>query len=162
MARAEDTMDLFRSLRKGQAEAASAEIKPGNVLLPVNGNVVDDQVVRLACTLVRRQQGTLTLMHIIEVPRSFPLDADVNIESSRHILDVAADVAEQLGVQARTEIIQARDAGATIVEEARNMGAGLILLGLPRLQRMGSPSMGRTVPYVLLHGHCRVIVVRPA
>jgi nucleotide-binding universal stress UspA family protein len=155
-------MDLFRSLRKGQAEAASAEIKPGNVLLPVNGNVVDDQVVRLACTLVRRQQGTLTLMHIIEVPRSFPLDADVNIESSRHILDVAADVAEQLGVQARTEIIQARDAGATIVEEARNMGAGLILLGLPRLQRMGSPSMGRTVPYVLLHGHCRVIVVRPA
>jgi nucleotide-binding universal stress UspA family protein len=155
-------MDLLRSLRKGPTDTTSAEVKPGNVLVPVNGNAVDDQVVRLACTLVRRQQGTLTLMHIIEVPRSFPLDADMNIESSRRILDVTAEVAEKLGVQARTEVIQAREAGATIVEEARNMGAGLILLGLPRLQRLGSPSMGRTVPYVLLHAHCRVIVVRPA
>lgn len=49
-------MDLFRSLRKGQADSASAETTPGNVLLPVNSNAVDDQVVRLACTLVRRQQ----------------------------------------------------------------------------------------------------------
>ena len=155
-------MDILRSLRKAPADSTAAEVKPGNILVPVNGNIVDDQVVRLACTLVRRQQGTLTLMHIIEVPRSFPLDAEMNIESSRRILDVAAETAEQLGVQARTEIIQAREAGATIVEEARNMGAGLILLGLPRLQRMGSPSLGRTIPYVLLHGHCRVIVVRPA
>ncbi|HEY8743762.1 MAG TPA: universal stress protein [Chloroflexota bacterium] len=155
-------MDILRSLRKAPADSTAAEVKPGNILVPVNGNNVDDQVVRLACTLVRRQQGTLTLMHIIEVPRSFPLDAEMNIESSRRILDVAAGTAEQLGVQARTEIIQAREAGATIVEEARNMGAGLILLGLPRLQRMGSPSLGRTIPHVLLHGHCRVIVVRPA
>ena len=155
-------MDLLRSLRKAPADAVTAEPKPGNVLVPINGNPVDEQVVRLACTLVRRQQGSLTLMHIIEVPRSFPLDAEVNIESSRQILDVAAEAAEKLGVQARTEIVQAREAGPTIVEEARNMGAGLILLGLPRLQRIGSPSLGRTIPHVLLHGHCRVIVVRPA
>jgi nucleotide-binding universal stress UspA family protein len=155
-------MDLLRSLRKGQADTSSAEVTPGSVLVPVNGNAVDEQVVRLACTVVRRQQGKLTLLHIIEVPRSFPLDAEFNIESSRRILDDAAEIAEKMGVQAGTEVIQAREAGATIVEEARNMGAGLILLGLPRLQRMGSPSLGRTVPYVLLHAHCRVIVVRPA
>lgn len=153
-------MDLLRSLRKEQP-APSADSTPGKILVPVNGNPVDEQVVRLACTLVRRQQGQLTLLHIIEVPRSFPLDADFNIEASRRILDAAAEVAEELGVQANTEVIQARDAGATIVEEARNMGAGLILLGLPRLTRLGQPSLGRTVPYVLLHGHCRVVLVRP-
>lgn len=131
-------------------------------MAPINGNAVDETVVRLACTLARRQQGKVTLLHIIEVPRSLPLDAELNIEASRRILDMAAEVAEQMGVQAGTEIIQARDAGATIVEEARNMGAGLILLGLPRLHRMGAPSLGRTVPYVLLHAHCRVVVVRPA
>ena len=152
----------LRSLRKGPADSSPAEITPGNVLVPVNGNAVDEQVVRLACTLARRQQGKVTLLHIIEVPRSFPLDAEFNIEGSRRILGSAAEVADGLGVQATTEVIQARDAGPTIVEEARNMGAGLILLGLPRLQRMGGPSLGRTVPYVLLHGHCRVVVVRPA
>src|SRR6185437_13790941 len=105
-------MDLLRTLRKGQP-AQPADITPGNVLVPVNGNPVDEQVVRLACTLVRRQQGNLTLLHIIEVPRSFPLDAELNIEASRTLLDAAADVAEGLGVQAKTEVIQARDAGAT-------------------------------------------------
>lgn len=154
-------MDLLRPFRKGQS-AQPADMRPGNVLVPVNGNAVDEQVVRLACTLVRRQQGNLTLLHIIEVPRSFPLDAEFNIEASRRLLDAAAEVAEGLGVQAKTEVIQARDAGATIVEEGRNMSAGLILMGLPRLTRMGSPSLGRTIPYVLLHAHCRVLVVRPA
>ncbi len=155
-------MDVLRSLRRGPAPTTPAEITPGHVLAPINGNVVDETVVRLACTLARRQQGKVTLLHIIEVPRSLPLDAELNIEASRRILDTAAEVAEQMGVQAGTEIIQARDAGATIVEEARNMGAGLVLLGLPRLHRMGAPSLGRTVPYVLLHAHCRVVVVRPA
>ncbi len=155
-------MDLLRSLRKEQQAAASSDTTPGNVLVPVNGNAVDEQVVRLACTVVRRQQGKLTLLHIIEVPRSFPLDAEMNIESSRRILDSAAELAEKMGVQAGTEVIQAREAGATIVDEARNISAGLIMLGLPRLQRLGSPSLGKTVPYVLLHAPCRVILVRPA
>ena len=155
-------MDLLKSFGRREAESPAAEISTDTVLVPVNGNALDDQVVRLACTLVRRKQSKLTLLHIIEVPRSLPLDANLNIDSSRRILDGAAEVAEQTGVQASTEVIQARDAGATIVEEARNMGAGLILMGLPRLHRMGGPSLGKTVPYVLLHAHCRVVVVRPA
>lgn len=155
-------MDLLKSFGRREPESSTAEISTDTVLVPVNGNALDDQVVRLACTLVRRKQGKLTLLHIIEVPRSLPLDANLNIDSSRRILDRAAEVAEQTDVQASTEVIQARDAGATIVEEARNMGAGLILMGLPRLHRMGGPSLGKTVPYVLLHAHCRVVVVRPA
>ncbi|MCL4544734.1 MAG: universal stress protein [Chloroflexi bacterium] len=155
-------MGLFRGLRRPEADALPQDVTANTFLVPIAGNEVDEQVVRLACTLARRQQSRVVMLHIIEVPRSLPVTADMNIESSRFALERAAQVAEKLGIQATTEVIQARDAGGTIVDEAKNMEAGLILLGLPRLQRMGTPSLGKTVPHVLLHAHCRVIVVRPA
>jgi K+-sensing histidine kinase KdpD len=155
-------MSIFRGFRKATTEITTGEVISGTLLVPIAGNAVDEQVVRLACTLSRRQQNKVVLLHIIEVPRSLPLTAELDTDKGREALNRAVQIAEQLGVAAITEVIQARDAGATIVEEAQHMGATLILLGLPRLQRMGQPSLGKTVPYILLHAECRVVVLRPA
>ncbi|MCL5947313.1 MAG: universal stress protein [Chloroflexi bacterium] len=155
-------MSIFRGFRKTTVEATAGEVIGGTLLVPVAGNAVDEQAVRLACTLSRRQQSKVVLLNIIEVPRSLPLTAELDADKGREVLDRAVQIAEQFGVAATTEVIQARDAGATIVEEARNMGAALILLGLPRRQRMGQSSLGKTVPYILLHAECRVVVLRPA
>lgn len=119
-------------------------------------------MVRVACSILKRKPSRLILLHVVEVPRSQPLDVTVNMQTPQRILDTATEVAARLGFPVQAEVIQARDAGVTIVEEAVNLKADTILMGLPVREKLGTPSLGHTVPYVLLHAPCRVVVVRPA
>lgn len=155
-------MDLLRRVgRRREGAADSAETGTGRVIVPVTGNAVDRLVIRLAGVISRRQASQVTLVHVVEVPRSLPIDSEYQVEESQHILDEAAREAESMGFRPDTELIQSRDAGAAIVAEAQALNADLILLGLPRLTAAGQPSLGKTVPHVLLHAQCRVVVVRP-
>ena len=155
-------MDLLRRVgrRRGQV-GDSAETGTGRVIVPVTGNPVDRLVIRLAGVISRRQSSQVTLVHVVEVPRSLPIDSEYHVEESQQILDAAAREAESMGFKAETELIQSRDAGAAIVAEAQALDADLILLGLPRLIAGGLPTLGKTVPHVLLHAQCRVVVVKP-
>ena len=79
---------------------------------------------------------------------------------------VGAGLAERLArlghdVTIRTDLLQARDVGAALVDEAAELDADLILLGLPYRKRFGGDfALGRTVPYVFQNAPCQVIVVR--
>ena len=58
-------------------------------------------------------------------------------------------------------LVQARDVGAAIVDEAVERGADLLIVGLPYRKRFGGDfAIGRTVPYVLKNAPCAVWVVR--
>ncbi len=60
-----------------------------------------------------------------------------------------------------TVLLQARDVGAAIVDEASAVGADLLILGLPYRTRFGGDfAIGRTVPYTLKNAPCAVIVIR--
>jgi nucleotide-binding universal stress UspA family protein len=66
-------------------------------------------------------------------------------------------------VRMRTELLQARDVGAALVDEAVALDADVMLLGLPYRTRLGGDfAIGRTIPYVFQNAPCRVIVVREA
>jgi nucleotide-binding universal stress UspA family protein len=69
-------------------------------------------------------------------------------------------VAESWDLQIQADLLQARDVGPTIVDEARERGADLILLGVTYKKRFGEFDLGRTAPYVLKHAGCRVWVCR--
>lgn len=155
-------VDLLR--RVGRRKAERSEAVPtgmGQVVVPVTGHDVDVQVIRLAGVIARRQGSQVTLVHVVEVPRSLPIDTDYRPEESQQVLDHAVHEAEILGFKPASELIQSRDAGSALVAEAQALNADLILLGLPRLVTSGQPTLGKTVPHVLLHAHCRVVVVRP-
>ncbi len=55
-------------------------------------------------------------------------------------------------------MIQAREAGPAIVDEAAERGIDLILMGVKYKSRFGQFSLGSNVMYVLKNAPCRVIL----
>ena len=132
-------------------------------VLALNGGATDELVVRFSCELAKSQSAELVAMHVVEVDWSHDLDEDVssaNIAASA-VLDHAEAVAERYRVPIRTELLQARDVGAALVDEAGALDADAIVLGLPYRKKFGGDfAMGRTVPYVLQNAPASVFVVR--
>jgi nucleotide-binding universal stress UspA family protein len=106
--------------------------------------------------------GKLYGVHIIEVNRSLPLGAvlDEVVERGEKILDEVEQLAAQSQLPVETELVQARDTGPALVDEAVEWGADLIVMGLPYKRRFGEFNMGKTVPYVLKNANCRVMLFR--
>jgi nucleotide-binding universal stress UspA family protein len=141
-----------------------ALISPKRILVPINGNASSDEMVALGCSIAKRTHGEVHVVYIIEVKRTLPLDADLPPEAERGemVLEQAEKVAEEVGVGIQADLLQARDVGPTIVDEARERGADLILLGITYKKRFGEFDLGRTAPFVLKHAPCRVWVCRQA
>ena len=134
--------------------------KNKNVLVALSGGPLDAELVRLACMMARTGKGQVYAVHGLELTRSLPLDAQVNSTEAEKVLASALAVADQLNYPVEAEVVQAREAGPGIVDEADDRKCNLIVMGLVPRSRFGQFSLGRTVPYVLAHAHSRVWVVR--
>jgi nucleotide-binding universal stress UspA family protein len=134
------------------------------VLVPVNGNETDATIIELAAQTAKRAKGRVYAIHVIEVARSLPVDADLVQERRRadNILDAAEQTASQWGIEIETEILQARDIGTAIVEEASESHAELIVLGVPLSTDPSSFDIGKTAAYVLKYAPCKVWICRSA
>lgn len=132
----------------------------GNILVALSGNPIDADLVRMACFMARPRKGHVYVMHVLEVPRTLPLNEPLQDPAVDAILDRAIEAAEEANYDVEAEVVQARDAGPGIVDEARDKRCSLIIMGLLPRYRFGRFDMGRTVPYVLEHADCRVFVVR--
>jgi nucleotide-binding universal stress UspA family protein len=130
------------------------------ILVPVTGSQVDDEAMRLACRLAKKNKGKIWAVYVITVKRSLPLAAEIEPEiiKAEGILDHIMSVAEEEDYEVETDLLQARDAGPTIIDEAVERGVNLILMGLPYKRRFGQFSLGSVVPYVLENAPCRVIL----
>lgn len=132
-------------------------------ILALDGGPTDDRIVSLAVELGRATHAELIGVHVVEVGWSMPLDADLAARSdaAQHILDHAELTAEGFKASLETILLQAREVGAALVDEATEREADLLLVGLPYRKRFGGDfAMGRTIPYVLKHAPCEVWVVR--
>jgi nucleotide-binding universal stress UspA family protein len=132
-------------------------------ILAVGGGPMDRSIVRIAATLAHAPRAELVAVHVVEIDWTLPLDADVagGSEEAQRALDLAEEAAEDAGMKLETVLLQARDVGAAIVDEAAERGADVIILGLPYRMRFGGAfDMSRTVPYVLKNAPCAVWVVR--
>ncbi|HYM98047.1 MAG TPA: universal stress protein [Candidatus Sulfotelmatobacter sp.] len=132
------------------------------VLVAVGGQPIDAETVRLACRKTVPQGGRIYGVHIIEVNRSLPLGAvmDEVVERGEQILDEVEKLASASQLPVETELVQARDTGPALVDEAVEWGADLIVMGLPYKRRFGEFNLGKTVPYVLKNATCRVMLFR--
>ena len=130
------------------------------ILVPVNGTEADDEAVRLACRLAKKEKGKIWAVYVIAVRRALPLDANIESEVKRAeaILDHTESVAEEEEYQLETELLQAREPGPTIVDEAAEREADLILMGIEYKKRFGQFNLGSVAPYVLENAPCRVIL----
>jgi len=133
-------------------------------MVPVDGSPASLQAVALACDLARRSKGRVYVVHVIEVKRALPLDAEMDSEATggEQTLARAEEVAREQGFDVDGEILQARDAGHAIVDEAVERGVDLIILGSEFHQPFGEFQLGRVIQYVLRSAPCEVWVRREA
>jgi nucleotide-binding universal stress UspA family protein len=132
-------------------------------VLALNGGTSDELILRLTIAMAKGLDAELVAVHVVEVDWTLPIDADIagNSEEAQRVLDGAETAAEQAKVKLEPVLLQARDVGAAIVDEASERGADLLVAGLPYKKRFGGDfAIGRTVPYVLKNAPCEVWVVR--
>jgi nucleotide-binding universal stress UspA family protein len=132
------------------------------ILVPVIGTQVNEEAMRLACRLAKKNKAKIWAVYIVAVKRSLPLEAEIEAETQRaeDILERAERVAEEEDYAVATDVLQAREVGPAIVDEAVERGVDLILMGLPYKRRFGQFSLGTVVPYVLTNAPCRIILFR--
>jgi nucleotide-binding universal stress UspA family protein len=132
-------------------------------VIALAGGPGDVRIVQLVSELARPSHAELVAVHVVEVDWSMPLDADIagRSEDAQRILDLAESTAETSKVELEPVLLQARDVGAALVDEAAERSADLLVLGLPYRKRFGGDfAIGRTIPYVLKNAPCAVWVVR--
>lgn len=132
------------------------------ILVPVSGNGADEEAVKLACNLAKKSKAKIYVVYIIQVKRSLPLDAEIEseIKKAEEVLTRAEDIAAEQNYEVETDLLQAREAGPAIVDEAMERDVDLILMGIGYKKRFGIFSLGVAVPYVLKEAPCRVLLCR--
>jgi nucleotide-binding universal stress UspA family protein len=131
-------------------------------VIALNGGSSDERIVRLVVALGTKGVE-LIAVHVVEIDWTLPLDADIagRSEEVQRVLDTAEAIAEERKMKMEPVLLQARDVGAAIVDEATERDADLLVVGLPYRKRFGGEfAIGRTVPYILQNAPCAVWVVR--
>jgi basic amino acid/polyamine antiporter, APA family len=140
--------------------AVSTDILYDQMLVPIVGSRITDEMVVLACQLATQKQSAIDVMYVIEVPMNLPLDARLTTERARagELLDAAQVIADQFDIEMRPVVVTARGAGKAIVAEATTRRSEVIILGTHRKRRIADRVFGGTVDYVLQHAPCEVLV----
>jgi nucleotide-binding universal stress UspA family protein len=132
-------------------------------VLGLNGGPTDELVVHLGCQLAKPAAAELVAVHVIEVDWRHELSEEMPAENeaASTVLDLAEGIAERYRVKLTGDLLQAREVPAALVDEAIELGADAIILGLPYRKRFGGDfAIGATIPYVLDNAPCQVIVLR--
>ena len=132
-------------------------------VVALDGGPSDARIIRLVAEVARHTKAQVVAVHVVEIDWTLPLDADIagGSEEVQRVLDSAESVADEFKVTLDSVLLQARDVGAALVDEATERGADLLVIGLPYRQRFGGDfAIGRTIPYILQNAPCAVWVVR--
>jgi basic amino acid/polyamine antiporter, APA family len=131
-----------------------------SIVVPVTRSPESEEALVAAARLAAERRATIAIVHVLEVPLSLPLNAELpeEEEAANELLDEARAIVESYGVRAVVRLARARRAGPAIVEEAVRRNAELIIVGAPRRLGRRGPVFGKTVDYVLKASPVRVLV----
>ena len=115
----------------------------------------------VAIKLAEERGGTIHALHVIRVPLSLPLDAEVADQEERATasLEDARTLAEEHHVTIESDTVRARAIGEAVVAKAQEIGADLIVMGSAPRWRRQSRFFSPTVDYVLRRAPCEVMVL---
>jgi APA family basic amino acid/polyamine antiporter len=161
----------------------SAAVEYSTILVPVFGTGLDDDIVSTAGRLADAQveEGErpprLDVVYVAELPLTVPLDSPLPKpiqDEGNDALERAREVGDEYeNVEVTTSMVRARSIGSGIVEEARNRGAEVIVMGgePPTRIRGGAilggiggarpDEIGEVTEYVLKKAPCRVLLTAP-
>jgi len=131
------------------------------ILIPVIGTEADKEALELACRLTDKgAESKIYTIHVISIGRELPLDAEVESEITKaeDILAKTENQAKDCGCQIETELLQAREVGPAIIDEAIERDIDLIILGVSYKTRFGKFCLGEVIPHVFRNAPCRVVL----
>ncbi len=143
-----------------------AVLPPGatyhRILVPMKLGDIGEEMVATAIALAKERGATIEVVFVIRVPRAFALEGappeDVYRRAESSLAEARA-LGEDNGIEIVTRTVNARSIGHAIVEEARDRGADLIVVGSSPRWRRQSRFFSPTVDHVLRNAPCEVLVV---
>ncbi len=117
------------------------------------------QLMSVASRLIN-QNGTIHVVHVIEVPYHLPYSyADERRESARRLLQDIKYTGNKEGVDVKYSIIAARSAAEVIIERAQQWDCTLILMGASTRTVRESLLLGDVFNYIIKNAPCEVMSV---
>jgi basic amino acid/polyamine antiporter, APA family len=160
-----------------------AEVEYSTILVPVFGTNLDDDIISTAGRLADAEvedgerPPRLDIVYVAELPLTVPIDAPLPAqvqEQGERALERAREVGDEYeNVEVTTNLARARSLGSGIVQEARDRGAEVIVMGgePPTRVRGGAvlggiggarpDEIGEVTEYVLRKAPCQVLLTAP-
>jgi nucleotide-binding universal stress UspA family protein len=134
----------------------------GSFLVPVDGTEAAYSALAVVCDVARQTKAQVNALYVIEVPRSLPLESEMPDAAMRgeRILERAEAVGHEHKVSVDAELLQARQAGHAVVDEAVDRGVDAIVVGLDYHRPYGRFELGRLPQYVMEHSPAQVWLLR--
>ncbi len=128
-----------------------------NIMVPLSRPETVESLVGLACDLLAKD-GTMRFVTIHEVPPQLPPGALEKTDKEKKQLIKAAEFAKKRGINAITEVVNARLAADAISELASNYKTDLILMGSSQRTVPQKVLFGNVIDNVLHSSPCDVII----
>ena len=135
-------------------------------MVTVDGSETMERTIRFACDLVKVLGGSLTLIHVVEVPvmiqPDLMFDSAPMTRAGEMILQTAQKQVEQNGLQA--DIIlkhQSGNPGHKIVAVAEEKGFTLIVMHARGQSKAATILLGSVSHTVAHNAPCSILILRP-
>jgi nucleotide-binding universal stress UspA family protein len=153
---------LIRSVLDTDTDLTMVE----KILVAVDGSETMERTVRFACDLVKVLGGSLTLIHVVDVPvmiqPNLLFDSAPLIRSGEMILQTAQKQVEHNGLKADIILEQeSGNSGHTIVAVAQEKGFTLIVMHAKGHSKAAAILLGSVCHTVAHNASCSVLILRP-
>jgi nucleotide-binding universal stress UspA family protein len=145
-------------LAAAKARRAVGAIK--RILVPTSGTLYSERGIEVACRLGEEQKAEIYLIHVVEVPRTLPLEAPLPEaeDKAKDIIKRGETIVQLRGLPVKGEVRRGRVAGEEIIRTAKDWEMDMIVMGIRSEIRMAQEILGRTSDLVLRRAPCEVIL----
>lgn|SRR5574341_632116 len=129
------------------------------ILVPIVEVIPAERAVELACRLGNGKKANLVLVHVIVVPYTMPLDAEMpeREKIGHEALELGCMIARRFGCHIETRIVRHRSAAAGVLQVAEEEQVDAIVLGVGIKKRVPG-EWGKTSSEILRRASCEVIL----
>ncbi|MCU4754201.1 amino acid permease [Halobacteria archaeon AArc-curdl1] len=127
--------DEMPDIAVSAAEAASPEATaPYRVMVPISNPQTEDQLVSLACTMAKQNDGVVHAVHVVQVPDQTSLDyVSGQLEEldrdSTQLLDNALDIADEYDAEMKTHTVVSHRSIEEVFDSAERLDADSVVMG---------------------------------
>lgn len=133
-----------------------------SILVVVDGSEGSNYALNVACETAMRLKASLFGLHVIEVPRALPVDAELTayLERGEEVMNTAEKTAAKFNLKLEGNIVQARHAGTAVVDEAAALNVDAVVIGLAYHRSYGRYEVGQMALSVLQNAAAQVWIIR--